>query len=362
MAPDNLKIENGVPSALIKWAEEGYTVIELQSSVTGQGFAQAYEDATRQLFDCTACQPKNVVGIVCYDAQLWKTISPLMKAQTIIAGAVCYAEASSDALNTPVHIPSLLHLSGKAKSKLPRSSTLTAYEYPSTKSNHFAVPFTKDFDYATEALSHTRTLTFLKNLMKAPLFDLEAIWDEHTYHEFEARSVPNTMATMVQEPYVNHIPTITGGIGRTPLSAFYANEFIFSNPADTALELISRTVGVDRVVDEFIFKFTHDTVVNWILPGIPPTGRYLQIPFTAVVNIRGDRLYHEHISWDQATVLKQLGLLPEYLPFPYSVDGKEGREVEYRLPVSGTECAEKMRDKNSVGSNEMFGFEIREVK
>lgn len=89
------------------------------------------------------------------------------------------------------------------------------------------------------------------------------------------------------------------------------------------------------------------------------------MPFTAAVNIRGDRLYHEHIAWDQGTLLKQLGLLPEYLPYPYPIadDGSAGhdKKYEYRVPVLGLDTANKMRDKNSVASNEMFGYKIREV-
>lgn len=86
------------------------------------------------------------------------------------------------------------------------------------------------------------------------------------------------------------------------------------------------------------------------------------MPFTAVVNIRGDRLYHEHISWDQGTVLAQLGLMPQYLPFPYPVQGqKEGARLEFRVPVLGIETASKMRDRNSVPSNEMFSYKVREI-
>lgn len=100
--------------------------------------------------------------------------------------------------------------------------------------------------------------------MNGPWFDLEEIWEEHTRFEFETRSVPDTMDTMVQEPYVNHIPTLTGGVGRGKLSHFYANHFVFNNPDDTVLELVSRTVGIDRVVDEFIMNFTHDKMVDWL--------------------------------------------------------------------------------------------------
>lgn len=101
------------------------------------------------------------------------------------------------------------------------------------------------------------------------------------------------------------------------------------------------------------------------MPGIPPTGKPLRIPFTSVVNIRGDRLYHEHIAWDQATVLVQLGLLPEYLPFPYDLpDGSvpaPGKRFEYRVPAAGAETANKLQGDHEIVSNEMIDFKIREV-
>lgn len=99
---------------------------------------------------------------------------------------------------------------------------------------------------------------------------------------------------------------------------------------------------------------------NFRLPGVPPTGLRVETPFTGVINIRGDRLYHEHIAWDQASVLRQLGLLPEYLPFPYPLpNGETGKNVEYRLPVAGMDVTNKMRDRNCLPSNEMLGYKIR---
>lgn len=101
------------------------------------------------------------------------------------------------------------------------------------------------------------------------------------------------------------------------------------------------------------------------LPGVPPTGKKLRIPFTGIVNVRGDRLYHEHIAWDQASALVQLGLMPEYLPYPYPLpDGQtpaEGKQFQYKVPAAGQETAQKMLDRNSVPSNEMFEFKVREV-
>jgi carboxymethylenebutenolidase len=145
--------------------------------------------------------------------------------------------------------------------------------------------------------------------------DLAALWDAHCRCEFETRDVDATMATMVAQPYVNHIPTMTGGVGYDKLRDFYANHFIGANPPDLKLVPFSRTVGESSVVDEFILRFTHTTHIDWMLPGIEPTGRPVAIPMVAIVQFQGDKLVHEHIYWDQASVLVQLGLLePEGLP------------------------------------------------
>ena len=145
--------------------------------------------------------------------------------------------------------------------------------------------------------------------------DLAALWDAHCRCEFETRDVDATMATMVAEPYVNHIPTMTGGVGFDALHDFYANHFVGVNPPDLELAPVSRTVGESSVVDEFILRFTHTTVMDWMLPGIEPTGRAVEIPMVAIVQFEGEKLVHEHIYWDQASVLLQLGLLDaECLP------------------------------------------------
>ena len=126
--------------------------------------------------------------------------------------AVAYGEIATSSKLADCSLPTLRHLAGKSKDKLPRSEDLTAYDYPTVSSHLFATPFTSEFNYAAESVSHTRSLTHLKRHMNGPYFDLEGIWDEHTYWEFENRSVEQTMATMVQEPYVNHVPTVS----RTP--------------------------------------------------------------------------------------------------------------------------------------------------
>jgi carboxymethylenebutenolidase len=131
-------------------------------------------------------------------------------------------------------------------------------------STHFAIPAHEHYRSNSAALAHSRSLAAIKRSLGGPYFDLEAIWDEHTHFEFGERSVERTMETMVAQPYVNHVPTLTGGVGREALTAFYRDHFVFGNPGDTALELISRTTGHDRVVDEFLFCFTHDRVMDWL--------------------------------------------------------------------------------------------------
>jgi carboxymethylenebutenolidase len=158
-------------------------------------------------------------------------------------------------------------------------------------------------------------------------YDLAALWEAHCGYEFDTRDVDATMATMVAEPYVNHIPTMTGGVGFESLRQFYANHFIGVNPPDFELLPVSRTVGESSLVDEFIARFTHTTVVDWMLPGIEPTGRVVEIPMVAVVQFQEDKLVHEHIYWDQASVLVQLGLLDPA-----------------GLPIAGVETARKVLD------------------
>ena len=145
--------------------------------------------------------------------------------------------------------------------------------------------------------------------MKRP--DLVQLWEEHTKHEFATRDTEATLATMVDDAYVNHIPVMTGGYGKSALRRFYSRDFIPSMPPDTTLTPISRTVGEDQIVDEMIFRFTHTQEMPWMLPGIAPTNRRVEVPLVAIVHFRGGKLAHEHIYWDQASVLKQIGLLED---------------------------------------------------
>jgi carboxymethylenebutenolidase len=155
--------------------------------------------------------------------------------------------------------------------------------------------------------------------------DLSRLWEEHTRHEFATRDTEATLATMVDDAYVNHIPVMTGGNGIAALRQFYSRDFIPSMPPDTTLTPVSRTVGSDQLVDEMIFSFTHTQEMPWMLPGIAPTHRRVEVALVAIVRFREGKLAHEHIYWDQSSVLKQIGLI-----------------TDPSLPVCGAEAARKV--------------------
>jgi carboxymethylenebutenolidase len=117
------------------------------------------------------------------------------------------------------------------------------------------------------------------------------------------------MKTTVKQPYVHHIPILTGGIGYDRIYKFYKNHFVGKMPDDTKIVHISRTVGKNQLVDELILSFTHDREIDFMLPGIPPTGKHVELPHVVVMKFNGNKVAHEHIYWDQASLLAQIGLL-----------------------------------------------------
>jgi carboxymethylenebutenolidase len=153
---------------------------------------------------------------------------------------------------------------------------------------------------------------------------LIALWEEHTRLEFETRDAVATVATMSDDNYVNHVPVMTGGRGKKEMLDFYGNHFIPKMPADTETRLVCRTVGQERVIDELVMSFTHDIEMDWMTPGIPPTGRKVEVPLVVVVQTRSEKIVCERIYWDQASVLLQLGVL-------------EAGD----LPIAGVESARK---------------------
>ncbi len=287
------------------------------------------------------------VGIVGYSfgGRLACLAAASHRVDCVVAYYPVALEQDGEALQA-LSCPTVLHLA-ELDDKLPVTAqaglrelaqNLSAFQihgYPGV-GHGFANALHPGYDKPSAMMAYSRTLALLRRVL-GPVYDLSSLWDKHTEHEFATRDVEATMATMVDEPYVNHVPTMTGGVGHAHLKRFYRYHFVSANPPDTRLIPVSRTVGVDRLVDEMVFCFTHTCEIPWMLPGVEPTGRYVEIPLVAIVNFRGDKLYHEHIYWDQASVLVQIGVLDSS-----------------RLPVAGIATAKKLLDEQ-LPSNELMG-------
>lgn len=153
--------------------------------------------------------------------------------------------------------------------------------------------------------------------------------------------------TTRRSPHATYFPTLTGGIGAHELRQFYAGYFLNANPESTRLTLVSRTVGADRVVDELHVAFRHTRAMPWILPGVPPTNRRVEVAVVSIATVRGGKLCHEHVYWDQASVLVQVGLLDRD-----AVPARAREKGVRRLPVVGREAARRL----------LRGFEDDEVE
>lgn len=167
--------------------------------------------------------------------------------------------------------------------------------------------------------------------------DIAAVFDDHVAAEFAQRDIDATMATMTDDPYVYHLPAMTGGVGSEGVRRFYEQHFIGKWPEDTEITPISRTVGENQVVAELVVSFTHDIEMDQLLPGVPPTGRSVRLPVCVVAKFEGGKVAHEHIYWDQACLLVQVGLLDSA-----------------RLPVTGAEQAENLLDRRAQPLNELL--------
>jgi carboxymethylenebutenolidase len=143
---------------------------------------------------------------------------------------------------------------------------------------------------------------------------LSSLWEKHVGAEFAAHSADQALDTMTADPYVLSVPLMIGGRGRKGVHDYYANHFVNQFPLDIELVPVSRTIGRDQLVDEMVMRFTHTTRMDWLLPGIAPTGKRVECPFVAIIKFDGDKIAHEHLYHDQASVLVQLGLLDRTLP------------------------------------------------
>ena len=165
---------------------------------------------------------------------------------------------------------------------------------------------------------------------------MEKLWEEHLASEFKSKNAEAAINTMLERPSVNHVPVMTGGVGRKQLTHFYDRYFIPQMPPDTQITPVSRTIGRDRLVDEFVIKFTHSLQMDWLLPGVPPTNEQVEVAIVTVIQFQDGKMASERIYYDQASILVQVGLLdPE------------------KLPVAGVEIARKVLDDNLLSNGLM---------
>ncbi|RYP41453.1 hypothetical protein DL768_010492 [Monosporascus sp. mg162] len=202
----------------------------------------------------------------------------------------------------------------------------------------FAEHDLEEYDKVSAELAWSRSLAAArKAFQRGP--NAELMLEQNVQGKFYTRNLNQIMSnyTTHKTPHVTHVPTLTGGVGEEELRRFYAQFFVDSNPESMRLTLLSRTVGADRVVDELHVAFKHTREMPWILPGVPPTNRKVEVIIVSIVTLRGGKLYHEHIYWDQASVLVQTGLLdPKLVP-----EKAKSRGVT-RLPVVGKEAARRI--------------------
>src|SRR5262245_6359271 len=181
------------------------------------------------------------------------------------------------------------------------------------------------------------TTEIRETCLTPPQQALSDLWDEHVHDEFAMKDANAALDTMTLDAYVNHVPVLTGGVGKEELREFYSKHFIPKMPSDTEIVPISRTIGAESLVDEMIIRFTHTIEIDWMLPGIAPTGKRVECATVAIIQFRDGKLYNEHIYWDQASVLVQLELLDSS-----------------KLPVVGVETARKVLDP-TLPSNRIMG-------
>src|SRR5262249_5959983 len=160
------------------------------------------------------------------------------------------------------------------------------------------------------------------------------LWEAHLKAELQDKNSLASCDTMVANPYVNHVAVLTGGVGRRQLENYYSRYFIPGQPPDLEIVLISRTVRQERIVDAFVYRCTHSIAMEWLVPGVPPTGRRIEVAVVVIISFEGGKMKSEQIYWDQASVLVQLGLLDPM-----------------GLPVAGAEVAHKALDPTAVPSN-----------
>lgn len=321
--------------ALLAWKEEGFDTTYLHYDPASQA---AYIRTLKTLHD--DLELGETYALIAYgDAAsvvLKTAMKPMAKCCAIIAFYPPILPSPKTKYPSMLHVQ--IHIAGLNQvSPPPDMCDFKLYRYEKCAFG-FADPSAKNYSEVEANLAWSRALACVKKGFKTDV-DLEpvvqAAWNAKYDDDVPERGSMAVVKNMSQDsPHVTILPTLEGGVGRKKLEEFYREFFIPSLVEDFEIRLVSRTMGVDRVVDEMVVSFTHSDEVDWILPGVPPTDEFVEIPVVSIVTVQGGKLVSEHMYWDQASVLAQVGLLdPKVVPKSLKNQGLK------RLPVAGAEAA-----------------------
>jgi hypothetical protein len=336
--PPRVWVTSSSPSppekTLLYWREDGFDVQYLPYDPSAR---DAYKDALARLDQGLGLS--DTYAIVCYGEAGSVVLKVAMKPMHKCCAIIAYYPTT---LPDPNHkYPSMLnvtvHVAGLSqKSPPPEMCAWKCYRYERCAVG-FADPTARNYSEGDANLAGSRSLIAIRRGSKREV-DIEPVVDEMWKAKYDTedpeQGAVGVVSRMTQNaPHVTLLPTLEGGVGRRKLQEFYEEFFIPSLVEDFEIRLVSRTIGVDRVVDEMIVSFTHTDEVDWILPGVPPTDKYVEIAVVSIVAVRGGKLHSEHMYWDQASVLMQVGLLdPKLVPKKMKDEGLK------RLPVVGAEA------------------------
>jgi len=286
-----------------------------------------------------------VYGIVAYGDAATVCLDVATKPMPHCCALVCYYPSTVPHPNAkyPTQLNLVLHLT-VSQGFVPK---FKYFSYSNVEPG-FAEHDLPEFNSVAAGLAWTRSLAAIRRGFKREA-DLESVRSNHIALSIGHRDAARTIANMVPDAHVNYGPTMTGGVGKRALYHFYEDFFGPCIPESFATKLISRTSGVDRIIDEFIVSFRHNIEMPWILPGVPPTNRQVELTMVSIVGVRGNKLVSEHVYWDQASVLVQIGALdPSNVPEALKSEGCT------RLPVIGAKAARKILNPEGYANNDLI--------
>jgi len=321
------------------WKEEDYDVSYHPMGTGGKAYRDLIKSFSLNL------RLGESFAIIAYGDAATVCLDIAVKPMPHCVALVCYypTKIPHPNQNYPTQMQITVHLAERQG----LTAGFPVFEYPGVDDG-FAEADLDQYDGIAADLAWSRSLTSVRRGFKQTV-DLDPFRDAFSNLTLSRKDATGAIAVMSAEPYINNIPTGTGGIGKRALLHFYKDFFIPGSPPSLQMRLISRVSGVDKVVDEMVISFKHTQEVPWMLPGVPPTNRLVQIPIVSIVAFRGGKLVHEHVYWDQASVLVQIGAIdPNYVPKSLSSKGCK------KLPLMGVDEAKKVMDIHSIPSNMMI--------